>query len=267
VLVFVDSDARVSAEWLRCLVAPLQDKKIGATTGYRWFIAENPGFGSEIRSVWNASIASALGPVTKSNFCWGGSMALTRQTFGSLDIREKWIGTLSDDFAATRAVKAAGLAICFVPQALVGTVEDCTLSAAIEFTTRQMKITRVYSPDLWLLSFFGSTVFNGVILSAFLIIVLSRQNGIDVFVSILVITAVFSLSVAKSWLRLNAVRLALPAYEEQLRSQLWTQNTLWLLAPALFFYNCAAALISKRMSWRGTTYELKSPSETVIIAD
>ena len=26
-------------------------------------------------SAWNASIASALGPNTKTNFCWGGSMA------------------------------------------------------------------------------------------------------------------------------------------------------------------------------------------------
>src|SRR5207249_20431 len=59
ILVFVDSDARPSTDWLQNLAAPLQDEKIGAATGYRWFIAENPGFGSEMRSVWNASIASA----------------------------------------------------------------------------------------------------------------------------------------------------------------------------------------------------------------
>jgi len=58
-LVFVDTDARPSANWLRSLVAPLADANLGAATGYRWFIPVRDGFASELRSVWNASIASA----------------------------------------------------------------------------------------------------------------------------------------------------------------------------------------------------------------
>jgi ceramide glucosyltransferase len=38
VFVFVDTDARVRADWLRSLVAPLADKRVGAATGYRWFV-------------------------------------------------------------------------------------------------------------------------------------------------------------------------------------------------------------------------------------
>ena len=69
VFVFMDSDARPNKEWLRYLTAPLVNEKAGASTGYRWFISNKPTFASELLSVWNASIASALGPIIKSNFC------------------------------------------------------------------------------------------------------------------------------------------------------------------------------------------------------
>ena len=52
VLVFVDSDARPHANWLRSLVAPLSDNGLGATTGYRWFTAMS--LCGQLRSVWNA---------------------------------------------------------------------------------------------------------------------------------------------------------------------------------------------------------------------
>ena len=95
VLVFVDTDARPDASWLRSLVAPLADEGIGAATGYRWFIPTSGSLASHLRSVWNASIASALGERGDRNFCWGGSTAIRRATFDKLQIRERWSGTLS----------------------------------------------------------------------------------------------------------------------------------------------------------------------------
>jgi len=41
---------------------------------------------------------------------------------------------------------------------------------------------------------------------------------------------------------------------------------LWPLASLLFLVNAIAAATSRRIKWRGITYELKSPSETVILA-
>ena len=267
VFVFVDSDTRVSRNWLRYLVAGVQPENGGAATGYRWFISRNPSFASEMCSVWNASIASALGPNTRSNFCWGGSTAIRRDVFESINMRDKWKGTLSDDFAVTRAVRSAGLEIVHVPQALTATLESCSLRQLLEFTTRQMKITRVYMPHLWLMSFFGSAMFCGVMLTAFLIVVLSRENSFAVWASLVTLVLVSAFSIGKSWLRLKAVRLALPQYERELDRQFFSQNTLWLLSPALFLCNSIAALYSRRMTWRGTKYELKSPTETVIIRD
>jgi hypothetical protein len=44
------------------------------------------------------------------------------------------------------------------------------------------------------------------------------------------------------------------------------QVTLWPLASVLYLYNGLAAAVSRRITWRGITYELKSPTETVILS-
>ncbi|MEJ7847354.1 MAG: glycosyltransferase family 2 protein [Pyrinomonadaceae bacterium] len=267
VFVFMDTDARPNENWLRSLVAPLENKNIGASTGYRWFISEQPSFSSELLSAWNASIASALGPNTKSNFCWGGSMAIRRDVFERLNIGERWNGILSDDFTVTKAMNEANLPIHFVPQALTASFENCSFRKLLKFTTRQMKITRVYAPKLWIKSFIGSGLFNTVMLWAFFIAVFSPANTIFFWTSIATIMLVSFFSIGKSWLRLTAVRLALREHEKLLKGQFWTQNTLWILAPALFLFNSIAVLISRRIVWRGTGYEMISSNETRIIED
>jgi cellulose synthase/poly-beta-1,6-N-acetylglucosamine synthase-like glycosyltransferase len=265
VLVFVDSDARPGRNWLRDLIAPLADEKIGAATGYRWFVSRVPDFASEMLSVWNASIASSLGPNLKSNFCWGGSTAIRREVFEKLDIRERWRGALSDDFTVTRVIKEAGMSVFFVPQALVASIENCSLSGLVEFTTRQMKITRVYSPDLWIAAFIGSGIFNLVFIWGIVVIIYRLFYGGRIWPAAAALVLVSAFSIGKSWLRSKAVRLVLKDHREELDRQSSWQNTLWALSPALFFFNAAAAALSRKITWRGITYELKSASETVII--
>ena len=262
IFVFVDSDARPGENWLNDLIAPLQDESIGCSTGYRWFISKKGNLASEMRSVWNASIASALGENRKTNFCWGGSMAIRREIFERLDILRRWRGVLSDDFTVTRAMKEANLPVYFVPQALTASVEDCSFAELLEFTTRQMKITRVYSPNLWIASFIGSFLFNLVFIWGILIIAFSGVNSFSFRLSLLALMLVSVFSIGKAWLRLKSVRLVLTNYEKNLRRQFWTQITLWVLSPALFFYNSACALFSRKIVWRGIKYELISPQQT-----
>lgn len=266
IFVFVDSDARPAADWLSFLIAPLQNEKTGAATGYRWFISKKITFGAELRSVWNASIASALGANRASNFCWGGSMAVRRATFEKLGLRERLKGTLSDDFTVTRAISEARLEIAFVPQALTASIENCALPECLEFTTRQMKITRVYAPHLWKLSFVGAGLFNLVWIWGALNLFFYSPASFAFWFSLATLLLVSAFSAGKSALRLKAVRLVLTNYESALKKQFWTQNTLWILSPALFFYNCARALLSRRIVWRGIEYRLVSPARTEILS-
>ncbi|MEO8649228.1 MAG: glycosyltransferase family 2 protein [Acidobacteriota bacterium] len=264
VFAFVDSDARPSKNWLRDLVAPLQDPDVGASTAYRWFLSPTDSFAGEMRSVWNASIASALGPNTATNFCWGGSMAIRRDVFERLGISEKWVGALSDDFTVTRCIRAAGMPIHFVPTAMTPSMDDCDFSQLIEFTTRQMKITRVYAPHLWKLSFFGSGLFTVVMVWSFAVVIFSGTNSWVVLSAISAIFLVTAFSIGKALVRLRAVTLAMPEHSRLLRRQMFTQCTLWLLAPPLFLLNSVTALLSRKMIWRGIEYEMVSPTETLI---
>ena len=265
VFVFVDSDVRPSKNWLANLIAPLADESIGAATGYRWFISSRVTFASEMRSVWNASVASALSGNRKSNFCWGGSTAIRRDVFERLHIRERWKGTLSDDFTLTRALNEAGLEIHFVPRALMPSVDTCSLNELFEFTTRQMKITRVYAPKLWVWSFLGSALFTIVMVWTFMILIFSARNDITVLAALVTLTLVTFFSIGKSLLRLKAVRLVLTDHAASLRRQAIPHMTLWLLTPPLFFYNCLCAWVSKRVTWRGTKYEMTSPTATRVV--
>lgn len=265
VLVFADTDARPHSGWLRSVVAPLQDERIGAATGYRWFVPEGGGFASHLRSVWNSSIASALGENTDKNFCWGGATAIRKTTFERLGIRERWQGVVSDDFTLTRALQEAKLPIQFVPGCLTASVEDCTLRDLFEFTTRQLKITRAYASHLWKAALIGSLLFSLGFFGGLILVGVRAFWGLPFVLPLSLLCVMFLLGAAKAYVRLRAVGGPLTAYRSQLQRGLLAHVFLWPVASALFLYNALAAAFSKRISWRGITYELKSPTEAVII--
>jgi cellulose synthase/poly-beta-1,6-N-acetylglucosamine synthase-like glycosyltransferase len=254
VLVFVDTDARPAKDWLKKLVAPLADETLGASTGYRWFIPEKGGIASRLRGVWNASVASALGSDTAKNFCWGGSTAIRRTTFDTLGVSERWRGTVSDDFILTRVLKEAKLPIHFTPNCLVASVGDCDFKELFEFTTRQIKITRVYASHLWLPLLLGSALFAIVFIGSLILLILSPSI---VLLSVLLI--IFTLGATKSFIRWRAINSAL-------NRDVLAHIFLWPVASLLYLYNAIVAGFSRRITWRGITYELKSPTEAVIIS-
>lgn len=264
VLVFVDTDARPHEGWLRALVAPLGREAVGAATGYRWFVPVRGGFASRLRSVWNASIASALGGLSEKNFCWGGSTAIRRTTFERLGMIERWQGALSDDFALTRALQAERLPIHFVPACLTASLEDCTFREFFEFSTRQMKITRVYAPHLWKAVLVSGLVFVPTFFGGIALVLARAMLGLSFAWPLALIAAVYILGVWKAWLRWRAVKLALASHQGLLRRDALAQLFLWPPATAVFLYNSLAAALSRRIAWRGITYELRSPTETVI---
>lgn len=255
VLVFVDTDARPNTDWLRKLVAPLADETLGAATGYRWFVPEKGGLASRLRSVWNASIASALGENREKNFCWGGSTAIRRATFERLNVVGHWVGTVSDDFTITRVLKEAKLPIHFTPNCLVPSFGDCDFRELLEFTSRQVKITRVYASHLWLPLMLGSGLFCIVFFGGIVLLIVTGSAFVFVILTIL-----FLLGAAKSVIRWRAIN------GPQITRDLWAHVFLWPFASLLYFYNTIVAAFSRRIKWRGITYELKSRSEAVIIS-
>jgi cellulose synthase/poly-beta-1,6-N-acetylglucosamine synthase-like glycosyltransferase len=226
-------------------------------------VAERGGFASRLRGVWNASVASALGSDTAKNFCWGGSTAIRRSTFNRLNLSERWRGTVSDDFTITSVLKEAKLPIHFTPNCLVASVVDCDFRELLEFTTRQIKITRVYAGHLWLPLLLGSALFAIAFFGGLILIILQifgiLSNSLVITAVVLVI---FTLGAAKSLIRFRAVSTVLKTSRLDLLAHVF----LWPVASLLYLYNAIVAGFSRRIEWRGITYELKSPTEAVIIS-
>jgi cellulose synthase/poly-beta-1,6-N-acetylglucosamine synthase-like glycosyltransferase len=266
VLVFVDTDARPQSHWLRCLVAPLADEGIGAASGYRWFIPGSGGLASQLRSVWNASIASALGAREDKNFCWGGSTAIRRATFEKLRVAAAWQGTVSDDFTLTRVLQEARLPIHFVPDCLVASVGDCSARELLEFSNRQLKITRVYAPHLWKPVLIGSLLFCAVFFGGFVLLIARIILRLSYGLPLLMLSLIYLLGAAKAYIRLKTVAFPLANYQKQLSLSLFWHLLLWPFASALYLCNASGAWFSRRIKWRGITYELKSATEAVIIS-
>ena len=266
VIVFVDTDGRPNPQWLASLIAPLKDEEIGAATGYRWFVSVKSGFATHLRSAWNASIASALGVRSDKNFCWGGSTAIRRSTFERLNIAERWRGSVSDDFTLTRILQEARLPIQFVPACLVASVDQCTIRELLEFSNRQLKITRVYAAHLWKPLLLGSFLFCAVFFGGIALVITSAIRGGNYAIPLLLVLVIYFLGSAKAHIRLRAVGRAMAGYESAVYRSWPAHLLLWPISSALFLLNAIVAAFSRRIKWRGITYDLKSPNEAVIIA-
>jgi len=263
VYAFTDSDVQRDGQWLRHLVGPLEALDGGATTGYRWYIPEG-SWASLLRSLWNAPIATALGPHPR-NFAWGGSMALRRETAHRIRLREYWRGSVSDDYRLTEAIRRAGGSVVFVPQCLLPSLGDCSFRELVEFTTRQIVITRWYARHLWVLLTLSTSLF---LLAFFwsgarlLFQLVSREGVTEPALAFLI---VYVPGVLKAMVRTYAVERILVAYGDRLRPYRAAYWFLYPLASVLFFYNCAVAAFARRISWRGIRYELRGPDHTIVL--
>jgi cellulose synthase/poly-beta-1,6-N-acetylglucosamine synthase-like glycosyltransferase len=255
VIVFADSDGRPEKGWLKRLVSALDGPGVGVASSYRFYRPEPPSFGTLLRSVWNLSILALLGDHDR-NFAWGGSMALRREVFESARVREAWRGALSDDYALTHAVRRAGLRVTFVPECLVGSEGTIGARAVLTWAARQISITRVYWPALFRLAVVSSG-------SATAFLVLAPLVGGAVPLGLL--AAVLALGCASGGLRAVALARLAPQWRGEVRRFSWAYALMAPLSGLVTFYGVARALLSRRIEWRGTRYEMRSPHETLVL--
>jgi len=264
-LVFADSDMRPARNWLTELVAPLGDHRVGATTGYRWYLPANEGrdlaqcFASTLLSVWNSSALALLGE--RSRFAWGGSMAIRRENFDEIGMKERWQGALSDDYVLTSAVHEHGQRITFVPQCLVASRSEATVKEMFEFTTRQMRITRVYSPRVWRLACVSHGLFNLTFWGGLLWLVISSLTRTPSRTLEVLLAGVFLLGGVTGAMRAVVAAQLLGAGHVR---KWWAYLSLGPIVSLVYLYNIIASAKTTRIVWRGIGYDLISPSETVI---
>jgi ceramide glucosyltransferase len=265
VYVFVDSDGRPGKNWLHRMVAPLTDSRIGATTTMRWLLPNKSNLATALLAAWNAPIVTMLSEKGK-NFCWGGGTAIRRSTFESVGVAESWRHSVSDDYTMTRSLEQSGQSIVFLPECIVPSFVETDFTGLMEFTNRQILITRVYAEKTWgiaagthLLYCLSLAIGTFLTLGDFLATRPAFHLAALTFLPVL-------LAMIRGALRAAAVSEVLPAYKSQLASQAWIYVLLVVFIPFLYLANFVASLLTRKIRWRGVTYELVSPEQTRVLA-
>jgi len=262
--VFTDSDGRPGKNWLARLVAPLADTSVGAVTTFRWFFRQDKSFWSALASAWNAPAATYLGEHRK-NFCWGGGTAIRRERFEQIGALEFWKGSVSDDFSLTRALRQAGCSIVFAPECLVPAMFDCDAAALLEFTNRQIVITRMYEPRLWRLAGIAHLFYCSAVLLGIGLFFGNLISGAPAVHLLLLAIVPPVLSMSRGILRLPAIMEVLPDWKSKLLADGWIWTFLAAAVPFLALWNTVVALFTNQIRWRGIRYQLLSPGQTRIL--
>lgn len=259
IIVFTDADTLPDADWLSRIVSALVDASFGAVTGYRWMVPINGSLSSAVVAAANTSIVTLPRLPNPINLCWGGTMALGRETLEAIDIEKYWKGAVSDDLQMTRALHDHGIKIFSPRQSLLLSPIAFDWASATAFGIRQYRLLYLHFPGLWCIS------------------------------ALLLLTPALSASFAVvrayagDWVALTMLVLALVCGEIRFRSRRRIAAALWGLDHAgftgltagvdrwlrpLWFGFHALCLIaapwSRKISWAGVDYILRNRQDVLV---
>jgi Glycosyl transferase family 21 len=261
VLVFADADIVLERSWIRRLVAPLVAGDADIVSGFTWVVVGD----GRLSTFVLASIASGLSTIPRLPFlnaAWGGSTALLRKTFEALDVARAWRGTLSDDLQLTAIAQRAGCRIATPREVLPRTIGHTAGFAGITIQARRWyMLARVYLPVTYGLMLAGTTFLAAGWLAAI------AGAAIADPVARAVLAAAFACAVLRDLGRGVLV------------ARLWgrsgvAENLAFLLVnPVItpFAAVCNAgfawsALLMRRTTWAGITYELRAPQQVRVLS-
>jgi ceramide glucosyltransferase len=260
VIVLADADIVADRSWISELVAPLTNGKADLVSGFTWVVAAD----RRPATFLLASIAAALSTFPRLPFlnaAWGGSTALTRQTFDRLGVTTAWRGTLSDDLQLTAIAQRARCRIAAPPGVLPRTLGYTAGFAAVAAQARRWyMLVRVYLPATYVLMLIGATFIASGWVTALAGAVGGSALARNVFAGALVCAALRdagrAILVTRLWGRAG------------LRDNLAFLLVEPLIAPIASVSNAAfawSALAMRRTTWAGITYELQAPQKVKVV--
>jgi ceramide glucosyltransferase len=266
VLVFADSDGRAGKAWLQRLTAPLADDRIGATTTMRWLMANRGNLATALLAAWNAPIVTMLSEKGK-NFCWGGGTAIRRSVFDAIGVLDEWRTSVSDDYSLTRSLERTGRPIFFIPECLTVSFVETDFSGLLEFTNRQILITRVYAQKIWAAAAATHLLYCVTVVLGLALTIRELINERAALHIAALTFFIFLLSAIRASLRVVAVTEILPGSRAQMMNHAWVNIALSAAIPFLYLVNFAHSLLTRKIRWRNIRYELVSANQTRIIRD
>lgn len=144
VVALVDADTVVHNNWLRELVSPLADPKVGATTGNRWYLPTGNHWGSLVRYIGNVS---SVVQMYIFQIPWGGTLAIKTKVLRQTGLLDKWSQAFCEDTMISSVLSKHGMKVKFVPSLLMLNREECDLPSLRNWIGRQLLCSRLYHPQ------------------------------------------------------------------------------------------------------------------------
>ena len=261
IVAFADADIADGPNWLRRLVTPINADQADCTTGYRWFLPETNNLANLLATNLNAAIAILAGPRWKT-ILWGGSMALSRDSFDDLHVPGLLRGSLNDDVQITHYARLGPnkKRLTFIRGLMPATPVSYTWSSLFEFARRQYFQVRIYSPKFWWVGFGFTTTYLIGAAATVSLIALGDPRGLKVLATLV------GLNVFRFILRIFFIRAQFPP---EIRRQLLASRTLEFFTASLSFIPHWIIIVSsafmREVTWAGIHYRVEGRQDVKVL--
>lgn len=268
VIITIDADVAPHPTWLRDIVAPFDDPRIGAVTGNHWFEPQRPNPGSLLRSLWNAG---ALIPAAFFGNPWGGSCAFRLADLRQCGLIEAWETSAVDDGPVRAAFDGLERRVVFSPAHIMINRESCSLRFCFDYVSRILTWSRVYeSTSGWTLA---HALVNGTPWAAALVgSIIAAVHGDQASCTVLLLgLALHALLLGASYfaVRHAVARIARAAGRPFPRIGLLRSILLIMLTPLAFGMHVVAVLrawLTRYVCWRGIWYYIVGPRQVSLLS-
>lgn len=247
-IVIVDSDIRVSRDYLRRVLAPLADKRVGLVTClYR--AAEAPDFGAKLEAV---GITAEFAPgvlmawmLEGVKFALGSTMATTRTRLEAIGGFHALADYLADDFMLGNLIEQSGFEVHLSRQVVETAMHPVGLAGMLRHQLRWARSTRISRP----MGYLGLIFTYGTAL-ALLFVAADRASTF----SLMVLAATLAVRLAMGWL------IGVHWLKDKLLKKYF-----WLLPvrDVLSFLIWCSSWVGRTVEWRGRIFEVKRDGKMV----
>jgi ceramide glucosyltransferase len=251
-LVMSDSDIRVAPDYLRAVVAPFRDPRVGAVTClYRGIAGKS--FGSIIEALGNTSDFAAGVLVAwlfrSVNFALGATMATTKERIAEIGGFEDLADHFTDDHELGYRIAARGYRVAIATLPVDTVYPETSMKEYFRHQLRWSLAIRHASPAGYLGRIFVHAIFWMLV-------------GI---------AAAPSLKIAMAYLAAYVILRPLMAWTVGvwgLRDPLLRKN-IWRLPvhDACAFVVFVASFLTRRVEWRGTFYHIRGKELIPVVSD
>jgi len=265
----LDADAIPHATWLRELVAPLSDPRVGVASGNRWYMPAVATTGSLVRYLWNAA---AVVQMYFYEAGWGGSLAFKTKLLDESDLRQRLANAFGEDSATSRCARRHGYRIAFAPSLMMVNRETCSVKGLSGFLERQLLSVRLHNPWWWAIVAHGVTTSGSLVLCGLLAAAAAATADWAAAASMGATLAAYWAAMAVMLLPLEwCARRIIRARGEPITGRgVWG----WLrvaatipLAQAVHFASIVKALVARDHQWRGVRYQFNGVSPVQVVED